>query len=320
MAFLPKKRGPSQFERASDGSMTLIDHLRELRGRLLKAALGIVGGLIVGFILSERVIKLLQKPYCDYHTSIGRACDFTQLEVGGAFMTNLKIALYLGLIIGGPIWLYQLWAFIAPGLHRHERKYAYFFAAIAAPLFAGGAVLAYLLSGRAIEFLQSFAPDNVQNQLEYARYIDFVTGMLLVFGAAFEFPLVLLLLNFTRLVSGKRMFGWWRVAIFLCFAFAAVTTPDPGPFSMSLFAGSLILLYFASVGVAMLNDRRHDRRARASYAGIGDDEVSPLDEVEGVDGPEPIEGPTPVGAPTPLDASHDEPEPISRRERYEDMT
>lgn len=314
MASLLKRRGPNQFARAADGSMTLVEHLRELRSRLLKASLGVLGGLIVGFVFADDALKVLKRPYCKLLIEQGEECTFTQLEVAGAFMITLKIALYLGLIIGGPVWLYQLWAFIAPGLHRHERKWAYIFTTIAAPLFASGAVMAYFLSERAIHFLQQFAGTDIATQLEYVRYIDFVTGMILIFGAAFEFPLVLLLLNFTGMVSGKRMLGWWRAAVFICFAFAAVTTPDPGPFGMTLFAAALSLLFFMAVGVAFINDARR-RRKQPAYSGLSDDEISPLE-----DDREPVEASEPVAAPAPLDARYDEPEAISRRDRYEDTT
>jgi sec-independent protein translocase protein TatC len=314
VASLIKRRGPSQFQRAADGSMTLIEHLRELRSRLFKAALGIIAGLVVGFILAPHVLEILKRPYCNL-TQPGQECTFTMIEVAGPFMITLKIALYVGLIVAGPIWLYQLWAFIAPGLHKQERKWAYIFAAIAAPLFASGAVLAYFLSERAIQFFQQFAGDDISTQLEYVRYIDFVTGMILLFGAAFEFPLVLLLLNFTGMVTGRRMLGWWRAAVFVCFAFAAVTTPDPGPFGMTLFAAALALLFFISVGVALLNDRRKRRKAAALYGDLGDDEASPLEYDR-----ESIEEASPVPAPAPLDASYDEPRSITRQNRYDDMT
>lgn len=314
MASLIKRRGPTQFERAADGSMTLIEHLRELRGRLFKAAVGILVGVIVGFIVADNVLEVLKEPYCELMTRKGRECTFSMLEIAGPLLITLKIALYVGLIIGGPVWLYQLWAFIAPGLHRNERKWAYIFAAVAAPLFATGAVLAYFLSARAIEFLMGFAGQDIATQLEYVRYIDFVTGMLLLFGAAFEFPLVLLLLNFTGMVSGRRMLGWWRAAVFICFAFAAVTTPDPGPFGMTAFAGALTLLYFISVGVAFINDARR-RRKQPDFGNVSDDEASPLEFDHAA-----VEEVEPVAPPAPLEARYDDPPPRMRKDWYDDMT
>ncbi|TYC02985.1 twin-arginine translocase subunit TatC, partial [Micromonospora sp. WP24] len=230
------------------------------------------------------------------------------------FILKLKLALWIGLIIGAPVWLFQLWAFIAPGLHRHERKWAYVFVAIAAPLFAAGAVLAYLVVDKGLAFLLEAGVTGTDTQLEVTRYISFVTNMILLFGVAFEFPLILLMLNFTGVASARRLLSWWRVVIFVSFAFAAVATPDPGPFGMTLLAASLSLLYFVAVGVAFINDKRRGR-GKEIYAGVGDDEVSPLDTT-----PEPVEAGARVEASDPIDA----PEPITAptpiERRYDDMT
>src|SRR4029450_4318719 len=151
-----RRRGPSKFEQAADGSMTLIEHVRDWRNRLFWASLGIVAGLIVAFIVSQWVFDLLSGPYCALKSSwVDGECKFLVLGVADTLILRLKIALWVGLIVGAPVWLYQLWAFIAPGLHRHERKWAYVFVAIAAPLFAGGAVLAYLVLQKGLYFLLS---------------------------------------------------------------------------------------------------------------------------------------------------------------------
>src|SRR4051794_27433050 len=149
---LRRRQGPSKFEQAADGSMTLIDHIRELRNRMFWASLGLVGGLIVGFIISKWTFHMLSEPYCSLDTSYVRnpitghlECRFITLGVGDQLILRLKIALWVGLVVGAPVWLYNLWAFIAPGLHRHERKWAFIFVAIAAPLFIGGAVLAFFV-------------------------------------------------------------------------------------------------------------------------------------------------------------------------------
>src|SRR3954447_2968340 len=280
---LRRRRGPSKFEQAADGSMTLIDHIRELRNRLFWASLGLVVGIIVGFVLSGWVFDLLERPYCKLDSSwtlgvVGQGkCDFLQLGVGDGLILKLKIALWVGIIIGAPVWLYQLWAFIAPGLHRHERKWAYIFVAIAAPLFATGAVLAYLVVGHSLNFIMSAGVLGQSTKLEISSYIGFVTSMILLFGAAFEFPLILLMLNFTGVVRAQRLLSWWRVVIFLSFAFAAIATPDPGPFGMTLLAACMSLLYFIAVGVAFLNDRRKGR-GKEIYAGLDDDTLSPLED------------------------------------------
>ncbi|MEV4642630.1 twin-arginine translocase subunit TatC [Actinoplanes sp. NPDC049548] len=318
MAISLRRRGPSKFEQAADGSMTLIEHVRELRNRLFWASLGIIAGLIVGFIVSNQVFHLLSVPYCDLPSSwitdgAGvRKCSFLTLAPTDQLVLRLKIALWVGLIVGAPIWLYQLWAFIAPGLHRHERKWAYVFVAIAAPLFAGGAILAYFVIGHSLAFIMTSGVIGSPTQLEVTSYIGFVTNMILIFGAAFEFPLILLMLNFTGVVTARRLLGWWRVVVFLSFAFAAIATPDPGPFGMTLLAACMSLLYFIAVGVAALNDKRKGR-GQEIYAGLDDDEVSPLEEErvpvgvsDRIDGPTPVEAPEPVAKPLPLESRFDD--------------
>ncbi|KIR61690.1 twin-arginine translocase subunit TatC [Micromonospora haikouensis] len=317
MAFALRKRGPSKFEQAADGSMTLMDHIRELRSRLFRASLAIVVGFGFGIWLATPVRLLLSKPYCDLPASIDPdtgKCNFVQLGVADVFLLNLKIGLWVGLVIAAPVWLYQLWAFIAPGLHRHERRYAYVFTSLAAPLFAAGAVLAFFVTTKGLEFLLNVSGDDISTNLEVTRYISFVTNLILLFGVAFEFPLIVLMLNFVGLASAKRLLSWWRVAIFVFFAFSAVVTPTPDPFGMTALAVCLSALYFAAVGVAFLNDRRRGR-GKEIYAGIADDEVSPLElNDDRVPPSQRIEASAPIGAPEPVAA----PAPIDRR--YDDMT
>ncbi|MEO3746886.1 twin-arginine translocase subunit TatC [Plantactinospora sp. B5E13] len=314
MAFaLRRRRGPSNFERAADGSMTLVEHLRELRNRLFRASLAILVGFGAGIFLARPVRRLLQEPYCELPGStVNGKCQFTQLGPADLFLLDLKIGLWVGLILAAPIWLYQLWAFIAPGLHRHERRYAYVFTALAAPLFAAGAVLAYFVVAKGLEFLVGLSGEDVTNTLEITRYISFVTNMILMFGVAFEFPLVVLMLNFVGIASGRRLLSWWRVAVFVFFLFSAIVTPTPDPFGMTALALCLSALYFGAVGVAFLNDRRRGR-GREIYTGLDDDEVSPLDltpepvtaggRVETID---PIGAPEPVAAPKPIDRGYDD--------------
>jgi sec-independent protein translocase protein TatC len=292
--------------------MTLLEHVRELRSRLFWASLGIVAGFIVGFLVADRVFKILRGPYCALRSSWTKnvdgvpTCNFVVIGVTDPLQLKLKIALWVGLIIGAPVWLYQLWAFVAPGLHRHERRWAYVFVAIAAPLFTGGAVLAYFVVEHSLAFIQKAGVLGVTTQLEVSSYIGFVTNMILLFGVAFEFPLILLMLNFTGLFTGRRLLGWWRVVVFLSFGFAALATPDPGPFGMTLLAACMSALYFIAVGVAMINDRRKGR-GRELYAGLTDDELSPLDETrEPVTAADRVETPGPVTRPLPLDSRFDD--------------
>lgn len=316
MKLLPWRRGPSQFARASDGSMSLMEHLLELRNRLFKATLAVAAGMIVGYLLSQLVYDLLERPYRNLAERMAAPGEewpnLQQLGAMDGFILRLKIALWVGLIIASPLWLYQLWAFVAPGLHRRERRWAYSFGAVAVPLFALGAVLAYFVVERGMGFLLEAGIEGVAIQLEVSGYISFVTTLILVFGLSFQFPVLLLLLNFSGLVSARRLLGAWRVVVFICFAFAAVFTPDPGPFGMILLASSLCLLYIMAVGVAFLNDRR--KAKRELYADLADDELSPLDEeLEPVTAGEPVGAADAVGEPEPVS----EPTPLERR--YDDL-
>jgi sec-independent protein translocase protein TatC len=320
MAFALSRKGPSKFEQASDGSMTLIDHVRELRNRLFWASLGIIAGLIVGFIISGWVFDILKEPYCSLDSSWiinskgQRVCNFVVLGVVDPLILKLKIALWVGLIVGAPVWLFQLWAFIAPGLHRHERKWAYVFVAIAAPLFTGGVVLAYFVIKHSLAFIQEAGILGVTSQLEVGAYVGFVTSMLLLFGVAFEFPLVLLMLNFTGVVSARKLMSWWRIVVFLSFGFAAIATPDPGPFGMTLLAACMVVLYLIATGVAAINDKRKGR-GKEIYADLDDDETSPLE-----DDRDPVTAGSRVEAPTPLEAPEPVSKPLPIESRYDDMT
>ncbi|MER7276416.1 twin-arginine translocase subunit TatC [Dactylosporangium sp. NPDC000244] len=312
--------------------MTLLEHLRELRTRLFRASIAIVLGMIVGYLLSGHVLAILQEPYCQlaeklelqHNNGVLPAdwrCGFVALKVTDPLLLKLKISLWVGLILSAPFWMYQLWAFIAPGLHRNERRWAYVFAGLAAPLFAGGAVLAFIVVSKGLEFLVGFVNPETQIMLEAMSYVDFVTGMMAVFGVAFEFPLGIMLANVAGIATGKRLLGWWRIAVFIFFVFAAVATPTADPFGMTFLALCMSLLYFGAVIFALVNDKRRNRN-RPSYAGIGDDEVSSLDdyEVEPVEAASPIDGfdqidaPTPVAAPTAVD----KPKPLDSR--FDDYT
>jgi sec-independent protein translocase protein TatC len=274
----------SNFQRAADGSMTLMEHIRELRSRLFKACIAIVVGAVAGYVVAPRVQAFVVAPYCDFILSRnpGGTCQFNLTNPLDAFMLTLKIALYVGLVLAAPVWLYQLWAFVAPGLHRRERRYGYAFAAVATPLFAAGFALGFVLVSRSMRWFLGLNPA-ITVTVNLDGYFDFVTGVMLIFGIGFEFPLLVAMLNIAGVVSAKRLLGWWRVAIFLMFLFAAIVTPTPDPFNMTILALCMATLYFAAVGVAFLNDKRRARRN--PYSAMNDDEASPLEPVSPVDAP-----------------------------------
>jgi len=271
--------------------MPLIEHIRELRDRLFRACLGLVAGMVVGLVVAEPVQGFLNAPYCARFGEGDCLSNFNAVSPLDPLLLKIKIAFYVGLIVSSPVWLYQLWAFITPGLHRNEKRWTFVFAGIGTPLFVGGAWLAHLVVARGLPYL---LPGGIN--VDIRGYFDFVTGMLLIFGVGFEFPLVVFMLNAAGVVSARRLLGWWRTAVFLIFAFAAVATADPSAIGMIVLALAMTLLYFAAVGAAFLNDRRRARiAARSGYAGLSDDEASPLDgHLDEIAPPDPVEPPLPV--------------------------
>jgi sec-independent protein translocase protein TatC len=276
----PVLRRGARTPRPTDGAMTLVEHLYELRNRLFKASLGIVAGMVFALFFATEILDFLSRPYRQALQPLGEAGK--KLIVLGPtdfLILQLKVGLYAGLLISAPIWLYQLWSFITPGLHRHERRWAYAFVAVATPLFAAGEQELQPLGDHEVGEQGPGAGSSVEATLELTRYIDFVTSMMLLFGIGLEFPLVVMMLNLVGLVSARRLLSWWRVAVFLMFLFAAFVTPTPDPFGMIALALPMSALYFAAVGVAFLNDRRRARAALvAGVAALSDDETSPLDE------------------------------------------
>jgi sec-independent protein translocase protein TatC len=259
-------------EKDPEGRMPLAEHLRELRNRLAKAVLAIVVVTVVAAFFYNDIIDFFTEPVLD---SVGCPDSFSelakqtsdspcaQITINGLlapFTLALKVSLMAGVVLASPVWLYQLWAFVAPGLHRHEKKYAYAFVATGVPLFFAGAYFAYSVLPTTANVLIEFTPFGVDNLLPLDDLLDLVTRMVIVFGLSFELPLLLVMLNFTGAITGKRMLGWWRGMILGITVFAAIATPSTDPLSMLALAGPIWILYFAAVIVALVNDRRRLRR------------------------------------------------------------
>jgi sec-independent protein translocase protein TatC len=264
-----------------EGRMPLIEHLRELRNRLLKAALALVLGMGVGFFFFHPIWNFISHPFCSAVINGHSGCRVTgdKLVVTGVFdpfMLRVKTAFYVGLILASPVWLYQLWAFIAPGLYRKEKRWAYLFVAIASPLFAGGAVLAYVVMSRGLRYLLGMAPGQVLVLPSIDTYLSYFSGMILGFGIAFELPLALVILNMAHILTHQRFAKWRRLMLFAAFVFAGVANPSPDPISMLLLAVPCVVLVEVAEVVIYFNDRRR-ARIPDPYAGLSDDEVSPLE-------------------------------------------
>lgn len=239
------------------GQMPLVDHLRELRRRIVFSLTAISLLAIVGWAFYTPIINALAKPVCDLSQVKSGSCGILYVNgVLGPLNLQFKVTLISGIVLAAPVWLYQSWAFIAPGLHRSERNKTLLFAVIATPLFLAGAALAYFILPFAVDILIGFTPSSLNNLIRFDDYLDFVLRMILIFGLAFELPVFLIGLNLAGLLSAKTMLQRWRLAIFLIVLFAAIFTPTGDPITMTILAAPLCLLYLGAVLFAFFHDRR----------------------------------------------------------------
>ncbi len=273
--------------------MPLKAHLIELRNRLFVAAIAVVACAVVGWYLYDVVVAALTAPLDTINADPGtdREAALNYQGPTTAFDIQVKVSLWLGVMLASPVWIYQLWAFVTPGLTRRERWYAVAFMAAAVPLFLGGALLAWFVLPNAIVFLTGFTPEGQVNFIPADLYFSFVTRVLLAFGVAFLVPVVMVALNLAGLASARQLVKGWRVAIVICFVFAAIASPTPDITTMFALAGPMVLLYFGAVGIAAFSDwRRHRRAAAAGLSDLADDEAAPLEPASGpVAAPEAIE-------------------------------
>ena len=269
MALLSRRRNP-------EGRMSLGDHLRELRRRVLWSALGIVLGGVLGWIYYNPLLNVLTAPMEEIRKARGN--DSIGLNFGGltqAFSVQLKVALFVGIIVSSPVWLYQVWAFIVPGLTKRERRTALAFIAAAVPLFLVGCALALHTMPRVVEVLFSFTPQGSFNFTNASDYLTFVTRFILAFGLAFLLPVLLVALNAAHVLPARVMLKGWRVAVMLIFLFAALMTPTPDAWTMLVLALPMVGLFYLAVGVAALLDRKR-ARSRPDWGDVPDDEASEL--------------------------------------------
>ncbi len=255
--------------------MALREHLRELRNRLLKATLGLLLGAIGGWFLYDPVLEALSAPLFELERQELLSVNFG--TVAQPFDLKIKVSAFIGVIVSSPIWIYQLWAFITPGLTRRERRYALAFVGAAVPLFCAGAYLAFMAIPNFVRFLVSFAPDGFSNIIDAQVYLGFIMRVVLTFGLSFLVPVVLVGLNVVGLVSGRAIVKAWRWVVVISFTFAALATPTPDVLSMFLLALPLLILFAVAIGVCLLNDRRRRRRSgEPDYDDLDDDAASAL--------------------------------------------
>ena len=272
--------------------MSVMDHLRELRRRLIIAVVLIALGAVLGWYFYPSILDLLKQPYCNvpkkyrFVPTSGSSCPLIYHGVLDGFTARLKISVIAGAVITAPFWLYQIWAFITPGLRKDERKYTLVFIATSTVLFAAGVTLAYVVLSKGLNVLLRASGSGTQALLTVNDYISFVTLMLIVFGAAFELPLLVVMANLVGVLPGSLLKKSQRVGVFLIFLFAAVATPSTDPFTMCAMALPMVVLFEASVLFAVVHDRRKQRRQEAERAAaqLDDDVASQVDAI-----PEPLE-------------------------------
>jgi sec-independent protein translocase protein TatC len=244
--------------------------------------LAIAAGAVVGWVFYDPLFQILQEPFVDIVEQAqqeGKNVTLALTGVTDPFVLQLKITAVAGVVLASPVWLYQLWRFVTPGLHRHERAWAYGFVALAVPLFLGGVLLAYVFLPQALGFLFGFTPDDVANIIDVNRYLTFFLRTVLIFGVGFLLPLLTLALNLAGVLSARALIGAWRWITLGVFVFAAMATPDGSPLTMAVLALPILAL----IGVTMLVAWVHDRRTGAHVVDLSDDEASPAPQVEALE-------------------------------------
>jgi sec-independent protein translocase protein TatC len=271
-------RGKPRNPVGPDGRMALSDHFRELRARLIRSALVLVIAFVLAIVFYNQLLELVQHPYNAAQQTLKDKGIVSTIYVGdatGGLLLQMKLCGVVAVIASSPYWLYQIWAFIMPGLHPAEKKYSRMFAAVAGPLFLGGVALGYYILPKGLEVLISFVPKGTVNLIDFTKYFSFLMRMLLIFGIAMEIPLFVVLLNLAGVVSGKQL-GKARPWIVIgTMVFAAVATPSTDPFSMLMLAIPMLILFAISEVIARVVDRVRGRR-RTSTDQWADDELSPL--------------------------------------------
>jgi sec-independent protein translocase protein TatC len=239
---------------------TLRSHLRELRIRLSWSAGFLVVGTVVGWFLFDPFFSFLQEPLREVAEERGIDASANFTTVVSAFDLRIQLSIFLGVIITSPVWLWNIWAFVAPGLKEKEKRYAIGFMVSALPLFLAGTTLAWASLPGFVVALIGFTPEGSTNVINAADYVLFAIRILLIFGFAFVMPVILVLMNFAGIATGKGILKSWRAAVLIIAIIAALATPVAEPMTMLLMMVPLMILYFGAVGIAMLNDKRRERK------------------------------------------------------------
>ena len=268
-----------------DGRMPLMDHLRELRNRVVTIAVVVLVGAGVAWAFYDRIWSFVQRPYC-------QAVGYCKVNVPGhslilngvmdGFYLHIKVSVIAAIVVTSPVWLYQLWAFIAPGLYSREKRWTYLFMGTAVPLFALGCCFAFIAMSRGLKFFIGMS-GGLTNLFTADTYIGYWIAMIIGFGLCFEVPLFLVILNLARVVTHERFKKWRKVIIFLVFVFAGIASPSPDPLTMLLLGGVVVALVEVAEIIIFFNDRRYTRLHPDLNANLADDELSPIETPDPVD-------------------------------------
>ena len=274
-----------------EGRMPLFDHLRELRNRVVKIALAVIAGAIACWAFYDRIWDFMQRPYCQAvgyckKNVLGHSLFYSGVMDG--FYLHMKVAIIAGAIVTSPIWLYQLWAFVAPGLYAKEKRWTYLFLGSAVPLFGLGVFFAYLAMSRGLNFFLSMS-SGLTALFTADSYLGYWIAMIVGFGLCFEVPLFLVMLNLVRVVTHERFKKWRRLVIFLIFVFAGIASPSPDPITMLLLGGTVVVLVEVAEVLMYFIDKRYARNHPDPYAELADDELAPIETPERVEAPEPVD-------------------------------
>jgi sec-independent protein translocase protein TatC len=284
--------------------MPLLEHLRELRSRIFKALIAIVIGSVVGWIYFDQIFHLMVAPLASAASDLaaeGLNVELTFTSVTAPFTLQIKIAALAGVILASPVWLYQIWGFITPALHKNERRYAYAFIFTAVPLFLAGVGAALWILPKGLVLLLQFTPASVSdllpvsNLLPVDAYLMFLVRTMIVFGVGFLVPVFIVALNLIGVLPASAIRRSWRWTVLAVFLFGAIATPTGDPISMMLLAGPMLLLILIAFGICLLNERRRARgSSEPDYDSLADDEASPIGGPGDIDGVEPIDRPDPL--------------------------
>ncbi|MDR8409357.1 twin-arginine translocase subunit TatC [Nonomuraea sp. 3-1Str] len=286
MALLKRSSGKSsgkgpEPDPDADARMPLMDHLRELRNRLLIATAAVIVGIIIGWIFFDPVWAFIKAPFCATPQAhqLRAGCTLTYGGIFQSFFLTLKVSAMVGIVVSSPVWLYQIWAFVTPALYRNEKRYSLAFLGLAIPLFLVGAVLAYFIMDTSLGILLGFAPSDTVAIIQIDEYVSYVLIMLVIFGISFELPLLLVFLNIIGVLPHATVKKHRRTVVFLMFVFGAVITPGGDPLTMMALAAPMVVLYFLAEAFMYLREKRAP--SGEDFSHLSDDEASPLPEDTG---------------------------------------